>query len=302
MSAPAPNGSLGPARPAGLAPAAGPEPPPGFRLGGQLGAGASGEVWGALDPGGVPVALKFVDCRARDPAQVAHEVRLLRRLQQVEHPGFIRLRGVHARGRFLVLCLERAECSLADLHRRCLRETGRDVPPGRLLGLLGQAAAALDFLAGLRLAGLNEGSGPLQHCDVKPSNLLLLGETLKVADFGLCAGAGWRTQTGGFRGTPPYAAPELYEGRASPHTDQYALAVTFCELVAGSRPFRRLAAGPSYPGTPVDPMKLRPREAVVLNRALHPDPCRRWPSCVAFLAALREAVQAPRPAPGGKKR
>ena len=45
---------------------------------------------------------------------------------------------------------------------------------------MAQAADALDFLN----AG-GAGRQPAQHRDVKPSNLLLYGDTLKVGDFGL---------------------------------------------------------------------------------------------------------------------
>src|SRR5215207_6445723 len=128
----------------------------------------------------------------------------------------------------------------------------------------------------------------MQHCDIKPSNLLLMGNKVKVADFGLCAGAGWQTHHGGWRGTPPYAAPELYRGAAAAGTDQFALAVTFCRMVMWDRPF-----WPGDPtkkpteGPPIDLTKLRDSEFPVISRALHPFPSARYPSCQAFVEALR---------------
>jgi serine/threonine protein kinase len=133
----------------------------------------------------------------------------------------------------------------------------------------------------------------LQHCDVKPSNLLLLGDQIKVADFGLCAGSGAYTHKRGWKGTLPYAAPELFKGAAAPGTDQYALAVTFCEMVMGDRPFVKEAIG-SPDRSPIDLTKLREREFPVISRALHPYPSARWPSCKAFIDALRKIVVAPR--------
>jgi serine/threonine protein kinase len=122
-----------------------------------------------------------------------------------------------------------------------------------------------------------------------------VGDTLKVADFGLCAGSGWQTHTGGWKGTLPYAAPEMFGGSAKPGTDQYALAITFCELVMGDRPFRKRDETKSDPAfLPIDLGKLRDREATVISRALHPYPSSRWPTCAAFVAELRKAVQAPR--------
>jgi serine/threonine protein kinase len=130
--------------------------------------------------------------------------------------------------------------------------------------------------------------------------LLLVEGQLKVADFGLCRAMRLKG-TGRFRGTPPYAAPELYEGRPTRHTDQYALAVTFCELVAADRMFHKpepkqaqAAVRQGYPGPPIDFSKSRAREWPILARALDPNWISRWPSCREFIAALRKAVEAPR--------
>src|SRR5262249_26353900 len=150
-------------------------------------------------------------------------------------PNIIRLHGIYANSHYVILAMERADGNLADLRQAYQEEAGVNIPPEHALEMLEQAAAALDFLAEARLPGLNTGSRGLQHCEVKPTNLLLVGETLKVADFGLCAGTSWHPHGAGWRGTPPYAAPELYGGAAAPGTDQYALAVTFCELVLGEQ-------------------------------------------------------------------
>jgi serine/threonine-protein kinase len=199
--------------------------------------------------------------------------------------------GVHATGRYLILMLERADGNLADLHAAYREQTGSNVPAEHALELLEQAALALDFMGTTRHPGLPSSHG-LQHCDVKPSNLLLFGDTLKVADFGLCAGSGWHTHKSGWKGTRPYAAPELFNGAAAPGTDQYALAVTFCELVMGERVF---VPGASATGMPIDLTRVRERDFPIISRALHPYPSSRWPSCVEFLHALRQATIEPRP-------
>jgi hypothetical protein len=97
-------------------------------------------------------------------------------------------------------------------------------------------------------------------------------------------------------GTPPYAAPEQYEGRATERSDQFALAVTWCELVAGRCVFNPTALEePRRPVMPVDLQKFREREYTVIARALDPRWTNRFPSCRAFVAALRAAVTSPRP-------
>jgi serine/threonine protein kinase len=268
------------------------QPIPGHQLTGKLGAGAFAEVWEAVCDDGRRVALKFLDTRGKGASLIGPEVRMLRGLSELRHPNVIHLHAVVACAHYLVLVMERATCNLHDLHEAYKLETAGNVPPEHALDLLDQAAEALDFLAGTRLPGATQG---LQHCDVKPSNLLMVGPVLKIADFGLCAGSGWHThQKGGWRGTPPYAAPELFNGAPTLGTDQYALAVTFCELVTGDRAFCAGTVGGPPESRPIDMTRLRESEFPVLSRALHPYPSSRWPNCKAFLQALRKAVESPR--------
>jgi serine/threonine protein kinase len=273
---------------------AGMEPIPGIHLTQQLGKGAFGEVWEGLTADGSPVALKFIDCRAKSPSLISSEIRVLRGLNSFHHPNIIKFHEVHATSRYIVLRMERAAGNLADLQRAYQHETGTVLPAKHLVSLLGQAAAGLDFLAGARLPGFNLVSRGLQHCDVKPSNLLILGDMVKVADFGLCAATAWQTHWNSWKGTLPYAAPELFKGQASDRTDQYALAVTYCELVTGGRAIlstKTLEAGLAV--VPVDFMKMPDPQVPVIRRALHPIPSLRWPSCQDFIAALRQVVQGP---------
>ncbi|HTU92117.1 MAG TPA: serine/threonine-protein kinase, partial [Gemmataceae bacterium] len=269
---------------------AGSEPIPGHRLTQKLGAGAFGEVWEADGPEGKPVALKFMSCRSA--SLVSSEIRVFRGLSELNHPRFIRMYGIHATAHHIVLSMERADGNLDDLRQAYLEETGRNIPTDHLLDLLEQVAEGLDFLAELKLAGVNPSSRGLQHCDIKPSNLLVLGDGAKIADFGLCAGTNWQTHRNGWRGTLPYAAPELFKGQATVGTDQFALCITFLRLCAGDRPFWNNQPADAPPsGLPVDLTKLRERELPIIARALHPHADSRWPSCQAFIHALREVTQ-----------
>ena len=119
----------------------------------------------------------------------------------------------------------------------------------------------------MRLPGFNENAAGMQHCDVKPTNLLLQGERVKIADFGLCAGTGQRTHRQGVRGTPPFAAPELYQGRVCRQTDQFALAVSWCDLVGGMRMFQKVRGTNGSTVLAVDMTKARASELPVLARA-----------------------------------
>lgn len=282
---------------------AGAQPIPGHWLTKWLGAGAFGEVWEACDADENRVALKFISCRAAPASCIGNEIRILRGLSALNHPHFIRMNAVHATSEYLIISMERADGNLDDLRQVYLEETGRNIPADHALELLEQIAEGLDFLAELKLEGINTASRGLQHCDIKPSNLLLLGNCAKIADFGLCAGTSWRTHRNGWRGTPPYAAPELFTGQANNGTDQFALCITFLHLCAGDRPFWKTQSLDAPPtGMPIDLKKLRERELPVISRALHPHPDSRWPSCRAFVQALREVCQCTRPHLGFPRR
>ena len=78
----------------------------------------------------------------------------------------------------------------------------------------------------------------LQHLDIKPQNLFLVHNHIKVADFGLAKDMGNKaaaTITGGV--TPVYAAPETFDGWLSRFSDQYSLAIVYQEILTGQRPF-----------------------------------------------------------------
>ncbi len=270
------------------------EPIPGHRLLGRLGQGGFGVVWEAELPDGEVVALKFIDCRNQPGTLVANEIRILLKLRELRHPHIVRLLDVCATQQYIALKMERADGNLRELQEAYLQETGLPIPPDHLLDLMDEAAAGLDFLAEQPRPGIAGDRHRMQHCDVKPSNLLVQDDGLKIADFGLCMSSLSGTVGKRFMGTRPYAAPELYEGRITSHTDQFSLAVTYCELVTNSRVLRPPDPAVRHWSPPVDLRKVRNNEQPVLMRALDPNWTKRFPSCVGFVTALREATQRPR--------
>jgi len=142
------------------------------------------------------------------------------------------------------------------------------------------------------------------HQDVKPSNFLVQGEAnhpgelhLQLADFGV-ARVMMTSESQVIRGTPAYMAPEQWDGRPVPATDQYALAVMAYEFLTGTPPFvgqnyqqmwnQHVNVDPTPPSI-INPTLPQELDAVFL-RALQKNPARRYSSVLAFAHAFQQAV------------
>jgi serine/threonine protein kinase len=275
---------------------AGAVPVPGCRLIKRIGRGGFGEVWEAVnDSDNSKLAIKFLDCNHQFASLIVNEIKLLIQLRELQHPNLLQFYSVTMGPNRVMLTMELAEGSLNDLHYIYKVDHKSHVPPGPLLGLMGQAADGLDFIAKQKIAGANAlHNQGMQHCDIKPSNLLLIDNVLKVADFGLSGPQMWNARGKAF-GTPPYAPPELYEGRANSRTDQYSLAVTYCELRTGYYPFPIPSDG-SPPKTAPDLSLLPEPERPVIAQAMSRQWLNRYASCTDFVRALAQTVDVNEPA------
>jgi eukaryotic-like serine/threonine-protein kinase len=209
------------------------EPLPGYRLIERLGRGGFGEVWKVEAPGQLFKAMKFVfgnlDSQDESDGRPAEqELKALNRVKAIRHPYILSLERIDIIDGQLLIVMELADKSIWDKFReyRQLKMVG--IPRDELLMYLTETAEALDLM---------NDDHHIQHLDVKPQNLFLIGKHVKVADFGLAKAfeGGRGTITGGV--TPVYAAPETFEGYVSRFTDQYSLAICFQELLTGTRPF-----------------------------------------------------------------
>jgi WD40 repeat protein len=255
---------------------AGAEPVPGYRLVQQLGRGGFGAVWKAIGPGGFAVALKAVPL---DERAGPVEQRALETIKEVRHPHLLATFGAWESNGTLYMALELAEGTLLDSLGKAQAQGFPGVPLTELLDQMHEAAEGLDFL----------NAQGILHRDVKPRNLLLVGGSVKVADFGLAKLLADHVAEHSGSLTPAYAAPEFFAGRSAATSDQYSLAVSYCLLRGGRLPFDGNAVElmHGHQSSVPDLSMLPEAERKIVGHALSKEPHHRWPSCRAFVEALR---------------
>ncbi len=252
----------------------------GYQIRERIGAGGYGEVWVAEAPGGLPKAVKLV-FGYHDENRAQRELKALNRIKEVRHPFLLSLERIDIVDGRLVVVTELAEKCLKDRFQECVTSGLPGIPREELLGYIGDAAEALDFISNAH---------SLQHLDIKPENLLLLGGHVKVADFGLVKDIHDGTQSLMAGLTPMYAPPELFDGKPSRSSDQYSLAIVFQEMLTGVRPFpgttaAQLAAQHLH-GTP-QLASLPQADQSTVRRALAKSPSARFADCRSFASELK---------------
>ena len=208
--------------------------PPGYRLGAfdvveQIGAGAMGVVWRGTHVGtGRDVALKMLPAhREHTRRQLSAFQTEIRAIASVAHPSIVEVFDHGFLPHALVGFPQGTPWFAMEL------ATGSLAPPSSWEGLRRVLVHLLDGLAHAHARGVI-------HLDLKPENVLDVGERHKLADFGLAHLRHAEMDAGSVRGSPSYMAPEQFRGDwrgFGPWTDLYALGCVAIHLASGRPPF-----------------------------------------------------------------
>ncbi|MGB7347003.1 MAG: protein kinase [Pirellulaceae bacterium] len=172
------------------------------------------------------------------------------------------------------------------------------IPFDELISYMQDAAKGLDFL---NQPQHDLGNGPIsiQHCDIKPANIVTIGNSAMICDFGLAKILS-RNQASATSaaGTPAYMAPEAIAGKPSNTSDQYSLAITYCELRTGTMPVEGSSVWEvidKHREGRLNFATVPEAEREVLRKATHLDWQSRYESCSEMVDALRDAYRGIKP-------
>ncbi|EMI55868.1 serine/threonine-protein kinase [Rhodopirellula sallentina] len=301
----------------------------GYRLQEYLGKGQFGEVWRASGPGGVLLAVKFIDLEG---GRGQKEYEAIKRIKSIRHANLMPITAIwkldvegqlipephnddeqtidaidmESRGQSGFVVTAGSEpatlvvgMSLGDASlERYLPEKDDPNPQSRI-----PASELLKFMEGIArgMDYLNSpvhdfGKGPvsLQHCDVKPANIVLIGDSAVLCDFGLARILSRNQVTATDpSGTPAYMSPEAIEGKPSRTSDQYSLAVTYYHLRTGTLPVDSNSVHgvlQAHMSGRLDFGRCGEAERAVLRRATNRDWRQRFESNSHFISTIRDVM------------
>merc|ERR1719295_1076329 len=177
-------------------------------------------------PTGKEVAIKIIDKTQLNPGSLQKLFREVRIMKHLDHPNIVKLYQVIETEKTLYLVMEYASggevFDYLVLHGRMKEKEAR--------AKFRQIVSAVQYCHQKKII----------HRDLKAENLLLDAEmNIKIADFGFSNEFIPGNKLDTFCGSPPYAAPELFQGKKydGPEVDVWSLGVILYTLVSGSLPF-----------------------------------------------------------------
>ena len=246
----------------------------------KLGSGGFGTVYLAEDTIlKCQRALKIPHRAATQTDKLLQESILQTRL--LDHPNIVKLLTVDIIDGILIMVMEYIEGT--DLEKRIDQKNNLDIK--QALTYFRQILSALEFAH----------RHDVIHRDIRPSNVLInLQNEVKITDFGTSTLLGDKQFATTKIGSPPYMAPEQFEGKAVFASDIYSTGCLFYEMVTGFPPivqanpidiYRKAKAGEIVPISKKN-TSITPELNQVIMKTLAADLRERYPLAGDVLAGL----------------
>src|SRR5208283_4781027 len=113
----------------------------------------------------------------------AGELRALNIVKNIHHPNLLVIFGTWHVGEHLVIAMELADRSVWDLFTERTKKGRPGIDADELLDCMDEAAKGIDYLNAYQHSVDGHEAVGVQHRDIKPQNILLVGGGVKVADF-----------------------------------------------------------------------------------------------------------------------
>ena len=201
-----------------------------YRIVAELGRGGFGDVYLAQHiffANRPQVAIKLLRASLFSPKERERFIQEAQLLNMLTHAHILPILDAGMQEDLPYIVMEYAPGG--SLQDRLDKNAGQPFPIDEAITLLTQIGEALHYAHQQNIV----------HRDLKPDNILFnaKGEAV-LADFGIAAIlSSARTREVGDAGTPAYMAPEMFAGKVSVKSDQYALGCIAYELVTGRKPF-----------------------------------------------------------------
>lgn len=203
-----------------------------YTLDQKIGRGNFADVWrahhdlSATQNSKITVAIKVIDKRERSDSDLTKINREIEILKKLRHPHIIRLYQVFESGNFIFLVTEL--CGKGELFDLIVDMRRLNEPDARRI--FSEILSAVEHAH----------SNAIVHRDLKTENVLLdEWGNVKLADFGFGQYFSSDRMLNTWCGSPPYAAPEVFEGKEyeGPELDCWSLGCILYVLVCGKLPF-----------------------------------------------------------------
>ena len=265
-----------------------------YRILSTIGSGGFGSVYLAEDTWiDKKVALKVPHKQNLDFGELLREPRLLAALN---HPNIVAILTVEKQENVFFIVME-------------------FVPGDTLESIVASQGAlelglALDYTCQICNAVDHAHRHGVLHRDLRPSNVIVSGRgLLKVADFGTSRFLEIAAHGTTVIGSPPYMAPEQFQGKAVFASDLYSIGVTMYEMFTGTLPYDspspadldRLTRGELLKPPRERNPKIPEAVSSIILKAMAPDISARYQRASDLMGDLLAIHSAPRRAAGGSR-